>query len=239
MERHDRDVIPIPRHLAVIMDGNGRWATLRGSPRWRGHEVGAERLNELIINSLDLRIPFLTVFAFSTENWSRSQTEVDAIFEIIREWLRRTTADFASRGVKLQWAGDPCDLPWPLLSQLSDSARATSSNSELVFTLCVNYGGRAEILRAAGRLLCEVVQGRIHPGVIDEALVAKFLDFPDVPDIDLLIRTSGEQRLSNFMLWQAVNARVLFPETLWPDFGRVDLEDCLTAWKKRESAPDV
>lgn len=225
---------PIPRHIALVMDGNGRWAKQRGLPRTEGHRAGEQALNEIVDGCIELGIPYLTCFAFSTENWRRSPSEVRFILGYSRKVLRARRDRLNARGVRIQWAGRRGRL-WPsVLRELDEAARVTADNTTMTLTMCVNYGGRAEIADAAAAIARDAAAGRIDPAKVDEDMFSRYLLLPELPDVDLFIRTSGEQRVSNFLLWQSAYAEMVFSETLFPDFNGESLRAAVAQFQRRE-----
>ena len=210
----------VPRHVAIIMDGNGRWAKQRGLPRTAGHTAGEAALFDVIEGALELGISNVTAYAFSTENWKRSPDEVRFLMNFNREVIHRRRDEFHEMGIRVRWAGRRPKLWRSVISELEYAEDLTRHNTKLTFTMCVNYGGRAEIADAAAALAADVAAGRVRPDKINEKVFARYLDEPDLPDVDLLLRSSGEQRISNFMIWQAAYAEFVSLDTLWPDFDR-------------------
>src|SRR3990172_5963185 len=228
--------MPDPRHVAIIMDGNGRWAQAGGLPRPAGHAAGEEALFDVVHGALGLGIEWLTVFTFSTENWNRSAEEVEFLMGFKEDLLVRRRDELHQLGVRVRFLGNRAD---PRVSdRLRDQIRAaeelTAGDTRMTMVFAFNYGSRAEIAAAARRLAEEAAAGKIAPATIDAAgLFARF-EMPDMPDPDLVIRTSGEQRTSNFLLWQSAYAEYTFPDTLWPDFRTADLERCVEEYRRRE-----
>ncbi|MHB1613922.1 MAG: isoprenyl transferase [Actinomycetes bacterium] len=210
----------IPRHVAVVMDGNGRWARARGLPRTAGHEAGEAALFDVVSGAIEMGVTHLSAFAFSTENWRRSPDEVRFLMGFNRDVIRRRRDQMNELGVRVRWAGRRPRLWRSVISELEEAERLTAGNCVLTLTMCVNYGGRAEIADAARTLATEAAAGRLDPARIDERVFARYLDEPDLPDVDLFIRTSGEQRISNFMIWQSAYAELVFVDALWPDVDR-------------------
>ncbi|MFC7328990.1 isoprenyl transferase [Marinactinospora rubrisoli] len=210
----------VPRHVAIVMDGNGRWAKERGLPRTEGHKAGESSLFDVIEGALELGVPYLSAYAFSTENWKRSPEEVRFLMGFNREVIRRRRDELHARGVRVRWAGRSGRLWKSVISELEQAEEMTKDNRALTLQFCVNYGGRAEIADAAARIARAAADGRINPDRVTEATVAKYLDEPEIPEVDLFVRSSGEQRLSNFLLWQSAYAEFVFLDTLWPDFDR-------------------
>jgi undecaprenyl diphosphate synthase len=202
------------------MDGNGRWARQRGLPRTEGHKRGEHALFDVVMGALELGIPYLSAFAFSTENWRRSPEEVRFLMGFNREVIHRRRDQFHEMGVRVRWAGRRTRLWRSVLSELEDAERLTAQNTALTLQFCVNYGGRAEIADAAAAIAADAAAGRLRPERVNERVFARYLDEPDIPDVDLFIRSSGEQRISNFLLWQVAYAELVFLDTLFPDFDR-------------------
>jgi len=210
----------IPQHVAIIMDGNGRWAKQRGLPRTAGHTAGEAALFDVIEGALELGIRYVSAYAFSTENWKRSPDEVRFLMNFNRDVIHRRRDEFHEMGIRVRWAGRRPRLWRSVINELEYAEQLTRRNDQLTFTMCVNYGGRAEIADAAARLAADAVAGKIKPEKVNERLFARYLDEPDLPDVDMVMRSSGEQRLSNFMIWQAAYAEYVSLDTLWPDFDR-------------------
>ena len=216
-----------PRHVGIIMDGNGRWATRRGLPRIAGHRAGADRVREIVEACPDLGITHLTLFAFSTENWKRSVEEVAGLMTLFRRYIQSETDRLVTEGVRVRFIGGRDRLNPRLVRLMQGLEAATHHNDRLHLTVAINYGGRDELMRAVARLVAE----GITP---DEQAIAGALDTAGLPDPDLVIRTSGEQRVSNFLLWQAAYAEYAFPDTLWPDFTAREFADILASVSRRE-----
>jgi undecaprenyl diphosphate synthase len=210
----------VPRHVAVVMDGNGRWAKERGLPRTAGHEAGEASLLDCVHGAIELGVGWISAYAFSTENWKRSPDEVKFLMGFNRDVIRRRRDEMHDLGVRVRWAGRRPKLWKSVIDELEEAERMTAGNSTLTLTMCVNYGGRAEIADAAQAIAREVAAGRLDPAKVDERTIARHLDEPDMPDVDLFVRSSGEQRTSNFLLWQSAYAELVFVPTLWPDFDR-------------------
>lgn len=210
----------VPRHVALIMDGNGRWAKQRGLPRTEGHKRGEASLFDVIEGCVEVGVRYLSAYAFSTENWKRSPDEVRFLMGFNREVIRRRRDQLNEMGVRVRWAGRRPRLWRSVIAELTDAEQMTRDNNVLTLQFCVNYGGRAEIVDAATAIAHEVAAGRIAPEKITEKLFARYLDEPDIPDVDLFVRSSGEQRISNFLLWQSAYAELVFDDTLFPDFDR-------------------
>ncbi len=221
-------------HVAIIMDGNGRWATKRGWPRLVGHRKGAERVKEIVHLAPDMGIRWMTLYAFSTENWKRSTEEVLGLMSIFARYIQREADSMAAQGVRMRFIGDRSRLAPRLQRLMSGIEAKTAHLTRLNLTVAINYGGRDEILRAARALAIEVAEGRFDPAALTEAALSQRLDTQDIPDPDLVIRTSGETRTSNFLPWQAAYAEYEFTETLWPDFSPAELEGILRRFSNRE-----
>ena len=223
-----------PAHIAIIMDGNGRWAKARGLPRIAGHRQGAEVVRRIVAHCGELGVGYLTIYAFSSENWKRSAAEVDDLMGLLRIYINREIDQLAKAGVCLRFIGDRQRLPGDVISLIEDAERRTGESTGLVLTVALNYGGRTEIVHAARRLAEDVAAGRIEAGAIDEALFAGYLNTAGTPDPDLFIRTSGEQRMSNFLLWQLAYTEMVFSPVLWPDFDKRHLENAITEFQRRD-----
>jgi undecaprenyl diphosphate synthase len=221
-------------HVAIIMDGNGRWATRRGLPRLAGHKAGAERVREIVETCPDLGIRVLTLFAFSTENWKRSDTEVNGLMRLFRMYIRKESARLIEEGVCVRFIGSRERLAADLVEQMVGLEARTAANDKLLLNVAINYGGRDELARATAKIAEKVASGDIAPHEVTEATIADHLDTAGLPDPDLLIRTSGESRISNFLLWQAAYAEYDFTDTLWPDFTAQHLADCISRFSERE-----
>jgi undecaprenyl diphosphate synthase len=221
-------------HVAIIMDGNGRWATNRGWPRLVGHRKGAERVKQIVSAAPDMGIKWLTIYAFSTENWKRSTEEVLGLMAIFARYIQREADRMATEGVRMRFIGDRTKLDPKLQRLMAGIEQRTSCFSRLNLTVAINYGGRDEILRATRALALDVAEGRINAGDITEASLSERLDTHGLPDPDLVIRTSGETRTSNFLVWQSAYAEYEFSPTLWPDFGPPELAAILDRFGSRE-----
>lgn len=224
----------LPRHLAVIMDGNGRWAKSRGWARVRGHEEGSESVRVIVRSCRELGIAYLTVYAFSSENWARPKAEVAALMKLLTRFLKKERQEMIDRSIRLNAIGDLERLPQGVRRVLGETMDATAKGRELTLTLALSYGGRQEIVRAARRLCKQAKAGELDPASVSEDDLAAGLYTSDIPDPDLLIRTSGEQRLSNFLLWQSTYSELYFSEVLWPDFREAQLAEALKAYAFRE-----
>jgi undecaprenyl diphosphate synthase len=208
-----------PRHIAIIMDGNGRWAQSRGRPRLFGHHAGAKRVREIVEACPDLGVKYLTIFAFSTENWKRTQVEVAGLMGLFRRYIAKEARALKDEGVRVRFIGDRVRLDDKLVGLMDELELLTSDNDKVHLTIALNYGGRDEVSRATKRLAQDVAAGRLDPEKVDEETLPKYLDTYVLPDPDLVIRTSGEARISNFLLWQSAYAEYEFIDTLWPDFS--------------------
>ncbi|MBV9051669.1 MAG: isoprenyl transferase [Hyphomicrobiales bacterium] len=224
----------VPRHVAIIMDGNGRWAAKRGLPRLEGHRRGVEALRRTVRAAIELDIRFLTIYSFSSENWRRPAQEIGDLFGLLRIFVRRDLVDLHARSVRVLFIGSREGLPPDIAGLLAEAENLTRDNKGLTLVVAFNYGARQEILAAARAVAEAALRRRIEPGMIDEKAFEAFLETADIPDPDLLIRTSGEQRLSNFLLWQAAYAELVFMPVLWPDFDRAALEGALLEFKRRD-----
>jgi undecaprenyl diphosphate synthase len=224
----------VPRHVAIIMDGNGRWAAARGLPRGEGHRRGVEALRRTVRAAGDLGIQFLTIFSFSAENWSRPPSEIRELMGLLRRFIRHDLADLHRNGVRVRVIGERENLEPDIRRLLDEAEELTKSNDRLVLVVAFNYGARQEIARAAQRMASAVAAGDLMVSAVTADKLASYLDAPDLPDPDLIIRTSGEQRLSNFLLWQAAYSELMFVPTYWPDFDRAALENAITEYRRRE-----
>ncbi len=223
-----------PRHVAIIMDGNGRWAAQRGLPRSEGHRRGVEALRRTVRAAGDLGIGILTIFSFSSENWSRPLAEIRDLMGLLRRFVRNDLVDLHRSNVRVRIIGERHRLDPEIGRLLQEAEDLTRDNTGLVLVVAFNYGARQEVARAARWLASEVAAGRLDPEAITAELLGAHLDAPDLPDPDLIIRTSGEQRLSNFLLWQAAYAELVFVPTYWPDFDRAALESAIAEYRRRE-----
>jgi len=226
--------IAVPRHVAIIMDGNGRWAAARGLPRVEGHRRGVEALRRTVRAAADIGIGFLTIFSFSSENWTRPPAEVRELMGLLRRFIRHDLADLHRSGVRVRVIGDRDNLDPEIRRLLDEAEELTRDNDKLVLIVAFNYGARQEIARAAQRMAAAAIAGELAVGDITAERLATFLHAPDLPDPDLIIRTSGEQRLSNFLLWQAAYSELVFVPTNWPDFDRAALEGAIGEYRRRE-----
>ena len=223
-----------PRHVAIIMDGNGRWAQARGRPRLYGHHAGARRVREVVEACPGLGIKYLTIFAFSTENWKRTQVEVAGLMSLFKRYIIKETRTLAESGVRVRFIGDRVRLDAKLIELMDQLERETADNDLVHLTVALNYGGRDEVARATKRLARDVAEGKLCPDDVDEETLPKYLDTRVLPDPDLVIRTSGEARISNFLLWQSAYSEYEFIETLWPDFTASELERLCKSYGSRE-----
>jgi undecaprenyl diphosphate synthase len=232
----DAEAVPsaLPRHIAIIMDGNGRWARARGLPRAAGHRRGAEAVRRTVAAASELRIPYLTLFGFSSENWKRPSEEIDDLMGLLRHYLRREIAELHRDGVRLKVIGQIGRLAPDIVSLIDHAVRLTRNNSTINLTIALSYGGRAEIVAAVQSIARQVAAGSLAVEAIDEGCLARHLFTAGLPDPDLLIRTSGEQRISNFLLWQCAYAELVFTKTLWPDFAKSDLDQAIYEYCGRE-----
>jgi undecaprenyl diphosphate synthase len=221
----------MPRHVAIVMDGNGRWATARGLPRTDGHRQGGEALVDVVHGALEIGLKYLTLYAFSTENWKRPATELQTLMYEIPQVVRRLVDE--KLDVRVRWAGTRSRLPADVIERLLEAERTTRDRTGLTLTMCVNYGGRAEITAAAAKLAQEAVAGQVDPGSVSEHAFARYLHVPELPDVDLLLRTGGDQRTSNFLPWQATYAELLFLDTPWPTVDRRTLWDVIEQYARR------
>jgi undecaprenyl diphosphate synthase len=224
----------MPRHIAVVMDGNGRWANQRGLPRTKGHEAGEAALLDVVAGAIEAGVTHLSAYAFSTENWKRSPDEVRFLMGFNRDVIRRRRDQLHSWGVRMRWVGRRPRLWGSVIKELEVAQQLTKDNTGLTLYFCVNYGGRAEIADAVQRVAEQVQRGKLRPGSIDEKLLARYLPEPDMPDVDLFVRSSGEQRTSNFLLWQSAYAEMVFQDTLWPDYDRRHLWQAIETYAARD-----
>jgi len=224
----------VPRHVAVVMDGNGRWANARGLPRTKGHEVGEASLIDVCAGAIDIGVRYVSAYAFSTENWRRSPDEVRFLLGFSRDVIRRRRDLLNDWGVRVRWAGRRPRLWRSVISELETAEAMTRHNDVLTLTMCVNYGGRAEIADAVRAIARDVAAGRLDPERIDERTVQRHLDEPELPDVDLFLRSGGEQRTSNFLLWQSAYAEMVFVDDLWPDVDRRVLWRAIEEYASRD-----
>jgi undecaprenyl diphosphate synthase len=224
----------LPNHVALVMDGNGRWANQRGLPRTKGHEAGEAALLDVVAGAIEAGVGHLSAYAFSTENWKRSPEEVRFLMGFNRDVIRRRRDQLHEWGVRMRWVGRRPRLWGSVIKELEVAQELTRNNTGLTLYFCVNYGGRAEIADAVERIAEQVKAGKLKPGGIDERTIARFLDEPDMPDVDLFVRSSGEQRTSNFLLWQSAYAEMVFQDTLWPDYDRRHLWEAIQTYAERD-----
>jgi len=226
----------VPVHVAIIMDGNGRWAEARGLPRTAGHAAGEPALFDVVHGALDLGIEWLTVYTFSTENWSRSPEEVEFLMHFNVDLLTRRRDELHDLGVRVRFIGDHADprIPAAVLERMQSAEELTKDNTAMTMVFAFNYGGRMEVAEAAARLAQEIAAGSRDAATVDEEAITSHLSIPEMPDPDLVIRTSGEQRTSNFLLWQQAYSEYVFTPVLWPDFDRAELARCVTEYTDRE-----
>ncbi|HLJ99719.1 MAG TPA: isoprenyl transferase [Streptosporangiaceae bacterium] len=224
----------VPRHVALVMDGDGRWARQRGLHRTEGHKRGEASLLDVIMGAIQLGIPYLSAYAFSTENWRRSPDEVRFLMGFNRDVIHRRRDLLCEMGVRIVWAGRRPKLWRSVIAELEQAERMSAGNNVLTLQFCVNYGGRAEIADAAAALAADVAAGKVNPDKITEKVLARYLYNPSVPDVDLFVRSSGEQRFSNFLLWQSSYAEMVFLDTLWPDFDRRHLWHACEIYASRD-----
>jgi len=224
----------IPRHVAVIMDGNGRWAEARGLPRTAGHEQGEAALFDLVEGAIAAGVGCVSAYAFSTENWKRSPDEVRFLMGFNRDVIRRRRDEMHAMGVRVRWAGRRPRLWASVIKELQVAEEMTRDNTVLTLTMCVNYGGRAELADAARELARRAAAGEIDPARIDEKALARALYVPELPDVDMVLRSSGEHRLSNFMLWQSAYAELVYLDVLWPDVDRRTLFEAIDIYARRD-----
>ena len=224
----------LPRHVAIIMDGNGRWARARGLPRIAGHRSGAEAVRRTVAATAELGIPYLTLFGFSSENWKRPSTEIHDLMALLRHYLRGEIDELHRNGVRLKVIGQISRFAPDIVSLIEQAEAVTRDNPRITLTIALSYGGRAEIVAAVRTIAAQVACGRLEPEAVDEECIARHLFTADIPDPDLLVRTSGEQRISNFLLWQCAYSELVFTKTLWPDFSKRDLDQAIDDFCGRE-----
>ncbi|MGO2514930.1 MAG: isoprenyl transferase [Corynebacterium variabile] len=224
----------IPRHIALVMDGNGRWATQQGLPRTEGHKRGEAVLMDMVDECLELGVDVLSAYAFSTENWRRSADEVRFLMGFNRDVLRRRRDELDAKGVRVRWAGRRPRLWRSVISELEKAEVQTKDNTRMTLVMCVNYGGRAELTDAARAIAGDVAAGKLKPREVNEKVVESYLDEPGLPDVDLFLRPSGEQRISNSLLWQSAYAEMVYQDVLFPDYTRADLKDAVYEYARRD-----
>jgi undecaprenyl diphosphate synthase len=223
----------VPRHVAIIMDGNGRWARARGLPRAFGHKFGAETVRKTVEAAIDLEVEYLTLFGFSSENWNRPLGEISDLMGLLRRYLSKEMAELHRQGVRIRVIGERGRLDGDIVALIEQSEKLTENNVTLNLTLALSYGGRNAIVLAARRLAEQVKAGTLEPEMIGEEQFTSHLETVDIPDPDLLIRTSGEKRISNFMLWECAYSEFVFIDTLWPDFSREQFGDAIAEFARR------
>ncbi len=224
----------VPRHVAIVMDGDGRWAKQRGLPRTEGHKVGEAALLDVLAGAIEIGVKYVSAYAFSTENWRRHPDEVRFLMGFNKDVIHRRREELAAMGVRIRWAGRRPRLWRSVIRELEDAEQLSVENTVLTLQFCCNYGGLAQIADAAAAIAREVVAEKNRPDKIDEQLFAQYLDEPDIPEVDLWVRSSGEQRLSNFLIWQSAYAELVFLDTLWPDFDRRHLWQACEIYAERD-----
>ncbi|MFE5542858.1 isoprenyl transferase [Streptomyces sp. NPDC056534] len=224
----------IPEHVAIVMDGNGRWAKERGLPRTEGHKVGAEQVLDVLQGAIEMGVGSISLYAFSTENWKRSPEEVRFLMNFNRDFIRKSRDQLDSLGVRVRWVGRMPKLWKSVAKELQVAQEQTKDNTKLTLYFCMNYGGRAELTDAAQALAEDVRAGRLDPAKITEKTIQNYLYYPDMPDVDLFLRPSGEQRTSNYLIWQSAYAEMVFQDVLWPDFDRRDLWRACVEYAQRD-----
>lgn len=224
----------VPRHIAIIMDGNGRWAKKRFLPRNMGHTQGSKRVEEICRAAYDLGVKYLTIYAFSTENWTRPKEEIDALMKILRNYLKESIKKATDNNMRVRVIGDRDKLDKDIQKSIERLEEVSKNNTGLNFQIALNYGSRDEMIRAMRKMMTDVKEGKVSIEQIGETLFEQYLDTKDIPDPDFLIRTSGEERMSNFLLWQCAYAEFYFPEVLWPDFDKNELIKAVTQYTNRD-----
>jgi undecaprenyl diphosphate synthase len=224
----------LPEHVAIIMDGNGRWAERQGLPRSAGHRAGVDAVRALVRAAEEIGIRWLTLYAFSSENWNRPRAEVELLMKLPEEFFETELPEVIERNVRIQSIGREDRLPPAVRRSLADAVARTQANTGMRLVFALSYGGRGELVEAARRMLRDQEAGRLDPEGVDEKIFAAYLDEPGLPDVDLMIRTGGERRISNFLLWQSAYAELVLSDVLWPDFGRAELEQALADYAGRE-----
>jgi undecaprenyl diphosphate synthase len=224
----------LPSHVAIVMDGNGRWAKQRGMARTKGHEAGEKALFDVVEGALEIGLKEVSVYAFSTENWRRSPEEVRFLMNFNRDVIRKRRDEMHERGIKVRWVGRRQRLWASVIKELEEAERLTKRNTAMTLNMCINYGGRAEIVDAAKALASDVAKRRVKPEAVTEKLFSKYLDEPKMNDVDLFFRSSGEQRTSNFLMWQSAYAEMVFMDVLWPDVDRLTLWKAIEIYAERE-----
>ncbi len=224
----------IPQHIAIILDGNGRWAKKKGMPRNYGHAEGSKNVERICEEAYKMGVKYLTVYAFSTENWKRPKDEVDALMNLLRNYMKTCLKTAEKNRMRVRVIGDKTGLDEDIQKRILQLEKATKNNDGLCFQIALNYGSRDEMLRAVKRLCTDCVTGKVHPEEIDESCFESYLDTKDIPDPDLMIRTSGEQRLSNYLLWQLAYSEFYFTDVLWPDFTKEELAKAIAYYNGRD-----
>ena len=224
----------VPRHVAIILDGNGRWARAKGMPRNYGHAQGSKNVERICEEAWRMGIKYLTVYAFSTENWSRPRDEVDALMKLLRNYMKTCLKTAAKNDMKVRVIGDKTRLDEDIRSRIAELEEATKNNGGLNFQIALNYGSRDEIVRAVRKIARDAKDGKLEPESITSEVISSYLDTHDIPDPDLLIRTSGEERLSNFLLWQLAYSEFYFTDVLWPDFTKEELMKAIEQYNSRD-----
>ena len=227
------EIMNVPQHVAIILDGNGRWAKAKGMPRNYGHMQGAKAVEDILVDARDIGIKYLTVYAFSTENWSRPEAEVSALMTILRNYLKTSIKKSMKNNVRCRVIGDRLALSDDIVKAIEELEEATAGNTGLTFTIAINYGSRDEITRSVKKIAKKVESGELKADDITEQLIAENLDTDFLPDPDLMIRTCNEQRVSNFLLWQSAYAEFYFTDTYWPDFSEKDMDLAIIEYQKR------
>lgn len=228
-----RDSQKLPEHIAIIMDGNGRWAEKHNLPRSEGHKRGVDRVREIVEEAARIGIKVLTLYAFSTENWKRPKNEIDLLMRLLKIFLAKEISRLKKNNIRFECIGRLDKLPESVLKIIYRAKEETRDNNGLVLNLALNYGSRTEIIDAVNKIMLDKANGHLSKATLDEADFSRYLYTANLPDPDLLIRTSGEQRISNFLLWQVSYSELVFPKKLWPEFGKKDLHDCIRAYQRR------
>lgn len=223
-----------PKHIAIIMDGNGRWAKSKGLQRWEGHQAGAESVKAVIEGCIEAKVEYLTLYAFSKENWNRPKTEVTALMKLLEQFLKKKSKELKENNIRLQAIGNLQDLSPGALKELKKSIKETQNNTALTLILALSYGAREEIIHGVKGILSDINDGKLDPSTIDTKIFSEYLYTAQTPDPDLLIRTSGEKRLSNFLLWQISYAELFISDKLWPDFKKENLLEAIKDFSNRE-----
>ena len=234
VEEYQLNPEKMPKHIAIIMDGNGRWATKRALPRKAGHKAGAEALEKIIYAAKDMGLEHLTVYAFSTENWKRSEEEVGAIMDLLRMYLKNYFKKFLNDNVRMDVIGDISRLDQDIQESILEIEDISKEKTGLSVHIALNYGGRDELRRAVGKIAADVAEGKLNPAEVTEDVITNALDTAGTPDPELVIRTSGEERISNFLLWQIAYSEFYFSEVLWPDFTKTELQKAIYYYQNRE-----